>query len=523
MESPKMIVFGLDGASWHFLHPWLEDGSLPTLRAIRDDQLSGPLESCLPPVTSPNWKCFSTGKQPGSLGVYWWETLDWTSRRIRTPQSVDFNSAELWDYLGEAGYRSLVINMPTTYPPRAIEGTLIAGGPATGETEFTHPESLGETLWEKHDYRAIPENIDFIQQRPQDVVEEIRRLMRLRFTVAEQLMERESYDYVQVTLFLINVLQHHFGHAPPVKKAWKWIDRTIERWQQRFPEVPFLLVSDHGCNEIDVKFNVNQWLIQEGLLRVNEPADQKILHSLGLNKDRVARWMARLGVKPFFKRLLPENVRNWLPTEEQAVRASGKNRLIKWEPTRAYAFSQGPIFLNPALASDQHREDYERLRAQLSDLTGPEGTAVCKRVVDGGEYYGKDARGTAPDLVIDQAPGVHITGSIGFPDIFQKPGSWVAENARTGIYAWFNSPRALKLADPVTPFRITDLAPSILAFLIEEIPDDMDGKPRVLPRDGGGFRTRSALSLEEVRRRGSDRKTRERLEGIGSQCKRMLR
>lgn len=514
MNTPEFIVIGLDGGSWEFLEPWLEAGDLPNLKDIRDNHKSGDLESCLPPVTSPNWKCYSTGLSPGNLGVYWWETLDWDNETIGTPSAGDYRGAELWEYLGSEQLRSLVVNMPTTYPPPDINGTVIAGGPTAGETGFTSPESLEEELREEYDYAPLPDSIDFIDSEPERVVEEIKKLLELRFTVAEDQLERESFDFVQVTLYLINVLQHHFGHREPVREAWELIDRKIGDWRDRFPDTPLVLVSDHGCNEIDVQFNVNEWLIENDYLRAGTSLDQTLLSSLGLNKDRIARWLAAVGLKKPLKSLLPKSLRNSLPTEDDSVMGPGKNRLIDWKATKAYAFGQGPVFVNPNQSEADLNATRDELEEKLEELTDPEGRSIATSVLKGLDYYGIDAEGTRPDLVVDQADGVHISNSIGFEDVFQRPDQWEAENAKQGLYAWVDPENPTTVENPDTPMKITDIMPSILAHLTGKVPENADGERRLKPDGAEAAQTISPTTVDRGETAGAD-ETREKLEGLG--------
>jgi len=67
----KVLVIGLDGATWDLIEPWAEEGKLPTFKMLMENGTWGELESCIPFVTYPAWKCYSTGKNPGRLGVYW--------------------------------------------------------------------------------------------------------------------------------------------------------------------------------------------------------------------------------------------------------------------------------------------------------------------------------------------------------------------------------------------------------------------------------------------------------------------
>lgn len=514
MNEPELIVLGLDGGSWTFLEPWLEEGILPNLHEIRENHLSGHLESYLPPVTSPNWKCYSTGLSPGQLGVYWWETLDWNQGRIRTPGSGDYRGAELWDYLGDEGLESLVVNMPTTFPPSKISGTLIAGGPTASETGYTEPDDFEEKLKSRYGYATLPESLDFIHSEPRRAVKEIRELMELRFRVAEDELKNDQYDFLQITLYLINVLQHHFGHKQPVREAWEWIDRKIGEWREHFPDVPLVLLSDHGCNEIDVQFNVNEWLIREGYLDAGRTFDQTLLSKLGLNKDRLARLLARIGLKKAMKSLLPKNLRNLFPTEDDSVMGPGKNRLVDWESSRAYAFGQGPVFVNPILPEPDLRSTKEALLEEFDALTDPSGRAVAESVLTGSSYYGEDAVGTRPDLVLDQASGLHISNSIGFDEVFQSPEKWEAENARQGLYAWVDPASETRLSDPEKPVKISDLMPSILGRMTGKIPEGIDGDYRLVNESEPTPDTVPPLSED----RSSDveeESTREKLEGLG--------
>ena len=66
----KVLIVGLDGATWTVLTPWLEDGSLPNLRRLCQAGCWGELLSTIPPLSAPAWSTFATGKNPGKHGVF---------------------------------------------------------------------------------------------------------------------------------------------------------------------------------------------------------------------------------------------------------------------------------------------------------------------------------------------------------------------------------------------------------------------------------------------------------------------
>jgi len=163
-DVSRTFVVGLDGASWRLLDPWIEDGTLPNLADLRERGTWAESQSCLPPVTFPNWKCYASGKDPGGFGVFWFESVDLAEERIDVVDSSDFHTAELWDYLGDEGRDVGVVNMPTMYPPREIDGFVVSGGPGAVEGEYrsldsgyTWPPDLEAELEDRFDYRVHPD------------------------------------------------------------------------------------------------------------------------------------------------------------------------------------------------------------------------------------------------------------------------------------------------------------------------------------------------------------------------------
>ena len=90
----KLLVLGLDGATWDVMTPMMEQGELPHLARLVAEGASGPLLSTIPPVTAPAWSSFMTGLNPGKHGIFQWRTYDPTTytclnERLATSQGVD--------------------------------------------------------------------------------------------------------------------------------------------------------------------------------------------------------------------------------------------------------------------------------------------------------------------------------------------------------------------------------------------------------------------------------------------------
>ena len=75
-KKNKVLVIGLDGATFDLIDPWVEQGKLPVLakclkEGTRSELLSTPLSN-----SAQAWSSFITGKNPGKHGIYdFFETL----------------------------------------------------------------------------------------------------------------------------------------------------------------------------------------------------------------------------------------------------------------------------------------------------------------------------------------------------------------------------------------------------------------------------------------------------------------
>src|SRR5712692_5865304 len=139
----KVVIIGLDGATFRTLQPWMDAGYLPTLKEMVETGVSGKLTSVVPPVTAPAWCSFMTGKNPGKHGVYYFTTREkGTGRDI--PISAHARSGKtVWDLLSDSGKTVLVLNVPATYPPHPVRGVMIADFlTPKGKRDFVYPPAL---------------------------------------------------------------------------------------------------------------------------------------------------------------------------------------------------------------------------------------------------------------------------------------------------------------------------------------------------------------------------------------------
>src|SRR5205814_7731359 len=103
------------------------------------------------------WISLSTGLKPAQHGVYDFWTYDEQQEPgvARKPhvQTRRKGGKAIWNLLSEYGKQVLVVNVPMTYPPEAVNGIMVSGYMTpSSETNFTYPSRFKEEL-----FRLVPD------------------------------------------------------------------------------------------------------------------------------------------------------------------------------------------------------------------------------------------------------------------------------------------------------------------------------------------------------------------------------
>jgi len=485
MSKKKLIVVGLDGANWKLIEPWLKE--LPNIANLRAKGCWGDLKSCLPPVTVPNWKCYSTGKNPGKLGVYWFERIDCKNRKLEMSSSDSYKSLELWDYLNKHGIKTGIVNMPTTYPPKKVNGFLVSGGPDAEyslEGGYTYPKNFAKYLKENFNYKIHPDKLLTSKKEVGEEVEEILKLIESRFKVALDILPK--VNFLHITIFYLNVLQHFFFRGEPTKRAWKIVDKYIGKLSEMGTIV---LMSDHGCKKIEQEFFINTWLKKEGYLKTKVGVDD-FLKVLGMTQENFVNFFKKFKILKLMHKTVPKFMQTLIPSEGGA-QFERKIKKIDWEKTKAVGSGQGLIYLN----LDKNSPEFEKTRKEIIKKLRKlkyKGKKVAAGVYKSEDVYWGPYINKSPNIIFEQASWVHTNGGVGRKNVFSAPKKWEAENIRTGLFLAYGD--EIREGAKIREINIVDLAPTILHMFNLKIPDDMDGK--VLKKI---FKSKSGLSSRKIK------------------------
>ena len=517
-KVPKVVVIGLDAATWTLIRPWMAEGSMPNLARMMKDGISGTLESVLPPITPPAWTSFMTGKNPGKHGIFHFVETEHGGYAMNYANATSRRSPTVWKLLNEAGYSVGTMNIPFTYPPEPLNGFQISGMDTPSESSpFIHPPELREELV-KH-LGGIQLDLRFLgamttDERRNQVLTEMEQMDRQWTKAALYLLENHPQDVMMFVFMSIDTVQHyfwqhmdkdHFIHdaklAPKfgnaIRKVYERLDAAAGRIIDRLPsDTAVFVVSDHGGGPVvDRTIYLNRYLAQLGLLQYKEKAasgigalGKKILRSgfSLLRSTLSSRQKSRLAV--LFPKILQKT--------EMAYSAFTS---IDWSRTKAYCSevlaSPPSIWINLKGIKPQgivDPADYDALVnhiiAKLAELRDPRtGKSVINRVYRRDEIFHGPFTNESADLVLDWwSENSLFSTQPSFPEDTDQPALVIREHKPSDTSEWGGTHRlqgivvarasALKTSAVIEDAHLIDLAPTILYLLGVSVPEDMDGR-----------------------------------------------
>jgi predicted AlkP superfamily phosphohydrolase/phosphomutase len=486
-ERHRVLVIGLDGATFDVLTPLLEAGFMPTLQGLMTEGVSGPLASVLPSNSAAAWSSFATGKLPSRHGIFEFRHRpDGSLNPTGIVNSTLLREETMWQMIGRHGLRSGVIGMPMTYPPYPLKGFMVTGLlTPKNATTFTYPGELSDRLREMHngEYMFDVEWMEY-QGREEQLIADLDNLTNLNLETTLNLAGNGDWDFLVTVFVSPDRLQHCF---------WPYIDPGFPKYdpveaetlyplaQQHFAHLDscigqlvsglvddrtmVLVMSDHGFRGVYQQMVLDDWLAEQGLLRYRT-ARRNLLQNL----KRIAQ--------PIYHRFA---------SALNGVRRLGglyQTGVIDWTRTKAYCPLDQQQAISINLKGRQPQgivspgAEYEQLMSELENLMQearhPEtGHPLFNEVIRGKEYYGDSTKASTPDLVV--LPGNYLR--VAAPRqrrMYDSTGWATGDHAVSGILiARGNGVRQNRT---VNDARLVDLAPTILYTLDVPIPDNMDGR-----------------------------------------------
>ena len=144
-KKRKLMIIGIDGASFDLVSEYIDAGVLPNLEKLATSGSFVPLISTTPPLTPVAWTTMVTGCNPGKHGIYYFVQGEPSSPFVVNRSDVKVPS--IWELFSTSGVESGLFNVPWTFPPIKDTHFCISGidSPKYDRRMF-HPARLFDEL-----------------------------------------------------------------------------------------------------------------------------------------------------------------------------------------------------------------------------------------------------------------------------------------------------------------------------------------------------------------------------------------
>ena len=529
-KPTRVLAIGLDSAEPSLVESWVQEGKLPLFGRLMREGCYGRLRSTVPPLTPPAWTSSLTGTNPGKHNVF--DFFRITSNHSKeVASSADRQSKPLWRILESYGKRSIVINLPNTFPADEFNGVMVAGMPLPRrDTGFVTPAALRDEVLELIEGRFLGISHTHLLQGDIDKFLEDLEAVTARITkLGLHLMKTREWDFTMVVYDDLDRLQHVFWHHmdpnhpfhDPEKadryqdvllRFYQYLENQIQALLDALDDDTLLLVySDHWMGPVYKNLYVNTFFQQNGWLKIKaaRPGLKTLLEKTGVSFEDIRLLMGKLGLRRVLRRLVPVQIkralRQCLPAEGVDLEIIDWSRTLDWKNSKAYLCSKTG---HGVMVNRANVDDYEAFRdaviAALEGLRDPDtGEPVVRKVHRREDIYHGPCVQNAPDLIVDVNEIYQVQEKIGESVIapLQMARVPIAANHRPeGLYMLSGSGRVDggKRLDGV---NIMDIAPTILYGMGLPVPEEMDGKA-AKAAFGEGFRAdqpeaQSAMDLSE--------------------------
>jgi predicted AlkP superfamily phosphohydrolase/phosphomutase len=429
----KVIILGLDGAPYTLIKQFIQDGTMPNLARIVQEGTLSQMDTSIPEISSVAWTTFFTGVNAARHGIYGFMDLKPNSYDMYFPNSHNVRAKTLWEKIGEHGKRSVVVNVPSTYPAKPLNGILISGFVAIDLAKATYPPSLLPML-ERVNYQL---DVDSAKAREslELFANSLLAVLEAREKVLWDLLVQEQWDLFVGVITETDRMHHYLWAAIEdlqhpyhdfFKSFYTRVDRFIGKVYEWFHKKGvFMIMSDHGFCKIQKEVYLNNWLSSEGYLKFSTPNPQ----SYG-DLDKASK-------------------------------------AFNMDPARIYIHLKGKYPYGSVSPGSEYDSLREELKSRLLDIK-VDGAPVIQRVFLKEEIFKGPFLNEAPDLLLLPNWGFDIKGTI-------TKSCFTGNSLLTGMHTQNDSTFFINVKHaPKERVNIMNIAPTALKATGVEVDGDFD-------------------------------------------------
>ncbi len=417
-KTKKALIIGLDGVPCSLLNRYLSEGVMPHLKKILDQGFSlHSMNASIPDVSSVSWTSFATGVNPGEHGIYGFMDVQPRTYSLSFPNSRDVKAPPFWDILGKSNrrtstlherykeklgqpLRSIIFNLPHTYPASPINGILVSGFVAIDLKKAVFPDSVYAYLHSLN--YQIDVEAERVREDKKAFLNDLFECLETRKKAILHFFEEEPWDLFLACITETDRLHHFFfdgatDTAHPFHefflRFYRELDDFINTLFQAFMRTSkekgfFMILSDHGFAPIKKEVYLNPFLQKTGFLELRAEGQ-------------------------FFEKI------------------GNQTKAFNLDPCRIY-LNYKEVYGRGKVGRDERSTLLKEVQEALKTLRGEGGEEVIDKIYLREEIYKGPFADQAPDMVCLPKDGYDLKGGIEKKEIF-------GQNIFTGMHTWHDA------------------------------------------------------------------------------------
>jgi predicted AlkP superfamily phosphohydrolase/phosphomutase len=494
----RVLALLLDAAEPELIERWMEDGSLPNLKRLRERGMYGRLRPVDEWLAECEQYAFWSGQNPAATGLYYYIMWHKESMTVRPPGPDWQPHRPFWRSFERGGPRAVVLDAPNVYPPEPFNGAEVIGW-ATHDAMApfqSYPPEFAAWIHRRFSSSLLPdERYGPLSKR--EFLKELRSMQQLNEKFSDlclAMMQKEAWDL----LLACNATLHSAGHrlwntvnlkdsltsgeqadlSDAVHQVYMACDRAVGKIVDAAPtDAVVMILSLHGMG-----VNTSRSCILPEMLG-------RVLNDGAASRGAIARLRESIPVelRHMVKSRLPFHWRRGLT---RYWRTSGHD----WRTTRAFSMpsdTQGWVRINLKGREAQGAvdpADYDALCQEIADglksfVEADTGEPLVKAILNPQQVMAGPRLHDLPDLIVrwsDRPASMHRTvtsprfGTVPWPTPGQNPEGRGGNHRAQGMLI-VSGPGIG--AGGIEDAGVLDLAPTILTLLDQPVPADLEGTP----------------------------------------------
>lgn len=452
----SLLLLGIDGLDLYFIEEHRSE--LPNLSSLLDKGKAGLLDSILPPVTLPAWGCAFTGRRSEDFGHFDMHNLNDFKYEFKAKDRSEFSEKGFWKYTNQ---KMAILDVP------CASTTELNGYMISGPFSVRGPNSYPSELYKELRKELNLEEVDLSGSEEEKRDKAFKRFEKRKETLEYFLNEKKNVDLYFYVFRATDTLMHHSSSDEQLLEAYKEADEYLGELMER--DLHIIVFSDHGAVKTTESYSINSWFRDNGYLEMNDSDSSGKMPAWKRPLLKIGEKAMQMGFKDQLVKL--NNLYKSLTGEE--FKKTGKIDLdsVDWSKTEAFSYTVATCRYAGVWVNDQRFpegivEDREAKKEELKEKM--EEIDKVERVLMKEEAFEQDVP-TFPDLVIVYKEGIEQDSQLRDTPVSEINTYMHRKEGFIGLHGD-------SFGDVPEGADLVDIAPTVLHYLGEDIPEEIDGK-----------------------------------------------